>query len=187
MNPLPELPALLTRIGNGEALALKELYQASSNALLGIILSVLKDRHEAEEVLQDVFLRIWKNSQNYHADRGSPMSWMITIARNASFDRYRQRSRRASSLEKATPDLQDSYSVSPDSAPDLLLNAERRAQIRKALGTLVPEQREAIEMAFLSGHTQSEVASHLKVPLGTVKARIRRGMLALKPLLMNHA
>ena len=187
MNPIPEIPALLVRIGDGEALALKELYQISSNALFGIILSVLKDRHEDEDVLQDVYLRIWKNSQSYHSDRGSPMSWMVTIARNASFDRYRQRSRRASSLEKATPDLQDSYSVSHDSAPDLLLNAERRSQIREALRSLVPEQREAIELAFLSGHTQSEVASHLNVPLGTVKARIRRGMLALKPILMTSA
>ena len=183
MNQEPDLSGLFARISAREAAALKELYQAVSGALFGIILSVIKDRHASEEILQDVFLRVWKNVQNYQCDRGSPMSWMITIARNAAFDTYRQRSRRATSHEKATPEIQQSLSMTAESAPDLLLGAERRREIRAALESLVPDQREAIELAFFSGHTQAEVADHLNVPLGTVKARIRRGMLSLRPLL----
>jgi len=185
VNSVPDITALLQRITVRETAALQELYQEVSHTLFGIILSVLKDRHEAEDTLQDVFLRIWKSAASYRSDRGNAMSWVITIARNASLDRYRQRSRRALVQEKSEPELQESLGVTPATAPDLIFSAERREEVRSAMEALAPEQRQAIELAFFSGHTQTEVADQLGVPLGTIKARIRRGMQSLKPLLLT--
>lgn len=183
MNSAIDLKTTLLRVSAGEANALRDLHLAVSDTLLGIIISVLKDRHEAEDTLQEVFLKFWKNSHKFNQKAGSPISWMITVARNTAFDRYRKFSRTASQSQNALPDLREKYTVSPLTAPELLLSSERREEIRKALNSLADDQRVAIELAFFSGHSQSEVAEQLDLPLGTVKARIRRGMISLKPLL----
>jgi len=182
-----DIAELLKRISEKDPQGLKELHQAVSGVMLGIIASILKDQHEAEDTLQEVFLRIWRKADRYLPDRGSPMSWIITIARNAAYDRYRQRSRHQAAQKKVTEDLQDSLSSAPAAASHELLKAELCDQIQKALQTLSRDQREAIELAFFSGHTQTEVAERLAIPLGTVKARIRRGMKSLKPLLTQPA
>ncbi|MGJ8697949.1 MAG: RNA polymerase sigma factor [Verrucomicrobiaceae bacterium] len=184
---MPDLAPLLKRIGEKDSIALRELHQAVSGAVLGVIVSILKDRHDSEDVLQEVFLRIWKRANRYSSDRGSPMSWIITIARNAAFDRYRKRNRQAAAREEATPDLKEALVSSPAIASHELLRAELCDEVKKALTSLSEDQREAIELAFFSGHTQTEVAARLAVPLGTVKARIRRGMQSLKPLLIQRA
>jgi len=187
VSKLPDIEALLQRVTAREAKALQELHQAVSHSLLGVILSILKNQHEAEETLQDVFLRIWKNSASYRSDRGSAMSWLITVARNASLDRYRKRVRQVSEQERAESDLQENYTMPPATATDLILTAERREGIKVAMTSLPDEQREAIELAFFAGHTQTEVAERLGVPLGTIKARIRRGMQSLKPKLLTES
>lgn len=188
MEPEPDLTDLFARITEREASALSELHRLTAHRLFAVILNVLKNRQEAEDVLQDVFLKIWKNASRYNPALGSPISWLITVARNSSYDRYRKRTRFAEQHETSQQDLTDMASTNqPERPDDFLLSTERSQKIRTALESLAPDQRTAIELAFFSGHTQQEVSEKLGVPLGTVKARIRRGMQSLKPHLSSVA
>lgn len=186
MDERDELRKLLGRIREGEASALEALHQMMANRLFGLILNVLKDRHETEDALQETFLKIWKNARDYHENLGSPLGWLMTISRNTAFDRYRKRSRQARQLDHLQDDMKEDSKFDQASAGDeKLLGLEKKKSIREALANLGRDQREAIEMAFFSGHTQQEVSEKLGVPLGTIKARIRRGMQSLKPHLTS--
>lgn len=188
MEPEPDLPDLFARISAREAAALSDLHRLTAHRLFAIILNVLKNRQEAEDALQDVFLKVWKNASSYSPALGSPLSWLITIARNSSYDRYRKRTRLAAQHETSQQDLTEmASSHQPQRADDFILSNERSEKIRSALQSLAPDQRTAIELAFFSGHTQQEVSEKLGVPLGTIKARIRRGMESLKPHLTTLA
>ena len=188
MDPDPDLHPLLTRIAGREPNALTELHQLVANRLFAISLNILKSREESEDTIQEIFLKIWNKASSYNPSLGNPMSWLITIARNTSYDKYRKRVRNAEQLETAKEDLTDMASPhQPHQADDILLSSERNEKIRAALKNLVPDQREAIELAFFSGHTQQEISEQLSVPLGTIKARIRRGMQCLKPQLTQTA
>lgn len=188
MEPDPDLPDLFSRINAKESAALGELHRLTAHRLFAVILSVLKNRQEAEDVLQEVFLKIWKNASRYNPSLGSPISWLITVARNSSYDRYRKRTRVAEQHETSQQDLTEMASSNkPQRADDFLLSNERSQKIRTALKSLADDQRTAIELAFFSGHTQQEVSEKLGVPLGTIKARIRRGMQSLKPHLTHIA
>jgi len=183
MDEASEIKELLSRIGAGQSAALEDLHRLMANRLFGLILKVLKDRHEAEDALQETFLKIWKKAGNYREQSGSALSWLLTVARNTAFDRYRARNRRSDQLETFKEDMKDDPAVNrpSSSADENLVDQERKKTVREALHNLGQDQREAIEMAFFSGHTQIEVSEKLGVPLGTIKARIRRGMQSLKP------
>jgi RNA polymerase sigma-70 factor (ECF subfamily) len=166
--------ALLDRVIARDQQALGELYDAHSRLLFGLILRILKNRAEAEEVLQEVFVQAWTRAHTYHASLGSPAGWLVGIARNRAIDRLRANATRARVLE------------SPDEMPDVE-TPERHAQlseqqhaVHRALDALPPEQRDLIEQAYFLGFTQSELAARYRLPLGTVKTRIRNGMQTLR-------
>jgi RNA polymerase sigma-70 factor (ECF subfamily) len=178
---------LISRMAKGDKLACSELYDRFSRPLYSVALRVLNDQAEAEDVVQDVFLTLWEKSAGFDATRGSPFAWAITLTRNRSIDRLRTRRRRATLLDETlVEDLPGGTAASdPDSADDLIFK-EKSGAVRAALATLPAEQLRALELAFFSGLTQQEIAVRLSEPLGTVKARIRRGLLKLRDTLSLH-
>jgi RNA polymerase sigma-70 factor (ECF subfamily) len=171
--------ALLARMAAGDERALGELYDRHSRLLFGLILRILKDRHDAEEVLQEVFVRAWTRADSYSPPLGSPAGWLVGIARNGAIDRLRTNVVRLRAVEQVTPGP-------PVQTPETLASmSERQREIHTALASLPAEQRQLIECAYFEGLTQSELAARFTVPLGTVKARVRTGLLALRSLLQR--
>ena len=166
--------ALFERVAACDASALAELYDRHSRLLFGLILRILKDQGEAEEVLQEVFVQAWTRANAYNVALGSPAGWLIGIARNRAIDRLRARvvrDRAASSVPAPRP------VETPEARASL---SERQRGVQRALDALPSEQRELIEHAYFLGLTQSELAARFSLPLGTVKTRIRTGLLALR-------
>jgi RNA polymerase sigma-70 factor, ECF subfamily len=175
--------SLLQRIAARESTALAELYDRHSRLLFGLILRIVRDRGDAEEILQEAFVRVWTRAEIYDARMGGPLPWIVRVARNCAIDRLRARRVRAAvhapaidltTVEAATP---ASSTQTPEAA---VLEAERRRTLTGALAGLPPEQRQLIEAAFFEGHTHSELAQRFALPLGTVKTRIRAGMMAMR-------
>jgi RNA polymerase sigma-70 factor (ECF subfamily) len=166
--------SLVERIVAGDERSLAALYDRHSRLIFGLTLRILQDRGEAEEVLQDVFLAVWAKASTYDAALGSPAGWLVRIARNRSIDRLRARSVRARTLEgvEAPP--------AADNPESSAARIEQQEGVLRALGGLPVEQRELIEHAYFLGLTHSELATRFSLPLGTVKTRVRTGMLALR-------
>jgi RNA polymerase sigma-70 factor (ECF subfamily) len=170
---------LLHAVARGDEAALASLYDRYRLILFGLILRILHSRPEAEDVLQDVFIQVWKTAPSFDESRGRPFTWLVTLARSRAIDRLRalgSRQRVADEAMQAAPE-----SVS-DAATDAL-ESERRGVVREALGELPAEQREALVLAYFEGLTQTEIAARLSAPLGTVKTRMRSGMIKLRELL----
>lgn len=167
--------ALLDRIVARDQAALGELYDRHSRRVYGVILRILGDRSEAEEVLQEVFVQAWTRAETYNVALGAPAGWLVRIARNRSIDRLRANSVRAGALE-AAPMPEPAY----DDPETHVAVSERRRSVARALASLPSDQRELIEHAYFAGLTQSELAARFGLPLGTVKTRIRTGMLTLR-------
>jgi RNA polymerase sigma-70 factor (ECF subfamily) len=164
----------LQRVAARDSSALAELYDEHSRLLFGLILRILKDRGEAEEVLQEVFVQAWTRASTYNLQLGSPVGWLVGIARNRAIDRLRANSVRVRTLE-AVPE------PAPVETPERSAAVgEKRRDVQRALDALPAEQRELIELAYFLGFTQSELAARFSLPLGTVKTRIRTGMITLR-------
>jgi RNA polymerase sigma-70 factor, ECF subfamily len=164
----------IERVVARDPAALGELYDEHSRLLFGLILRILKDRGEAEEVLQDVFVQAWTRASTYNLQLGSPVGWLVGIARNRAIDRLRSNSVRVRTVD-AVPE------PPPVETPELSATAgEKRRDVQRALDALPGEQRELIEMAYFLGFTHAELAARFNLPLGTVKMRIRTGMLSLR-------
>lgn len=175
--------ALLTRIASRDAVALGDLYDRHNRLLFSLILRVLRDRGESEDVLQEVFMRVWDRADGYSPALGTPTAWLVRIARNRAIDRLRSRQVRASVAEslEAPPVAAD---MTPAGNPEQLARtAEHRRAIVAALDQLPLEQRTLIDAAYFEGFTQSELAEKFGLPLGTVKTRIRTAMRALRQTL----
>lgn len=148
-----------------------------------MIYQILQDQKESEDVLQEAFLQIWRKAGTYDSSRSGLFTWAVMISRNKAIDRLRSRQRRHRTFEAAVIEAEVVPPEAAGQADALLDQSEQRQQVRAALGRLNDAQREAIDLAFFGGMTQSEISDKLKAPLGTVKARIRRGLLALRELL----
>lgn len=175
--------ALLARVGAREREALAELHQRYSGVLLSTAFRILNNSKDAEDVLQEVFVQIWDKAAIFDVRRGKPLTWAMTLTRNKAIDRLRRLQRR----NRLREDLEKEASagdrtVERDSSHEAAAH-ETQALVRSAVMQLSEDQRRAIEMAFFSGLTQSEIAQTLQQPLGTVKARIRRGMLKLRGII----
>lgn len=170
---------LLRRIAAQDRPALTEFYDQTAGVLFGTAVRILGDTHEAEEVVQDVFVQIWNKAGTFDGTLGAPFHWALGITRNRSIDRVRARQRRTRILESVTEETANNPAASP-SPTDFTLNEEELVNVRSAVKSLPQDQRQAIEMAFFGGLTHQEIAETLNEPLGTVKARIRRGMLKLR-------
>ena len=171
---------LLAAMARGDKAALAALYDQLSGPLYSLAYRMLSDPTEAQDLLQDIFLQSWRTAASYNPGRGSVFSWLTTLVRNRAIDRIRMRRRRAELLSEAAPDLQP---ASGEDSSGSLWRHEKAEAVRTALADLAPDQQQAIELAYFSGLTQQEIAARLNEPLGTIKARIRRGLLKLKDLL----
>ncbi len=149
--------------------------------MFGLAQRVLGDRNAAEEATLDVYLQVWTQAGNYDSTRGNPLSWLCTLARSRAIDQLRASTRRKR-LDSIAPADLGAHSNSHD-PEQLLLLSERGLRLRKAIDQLKPEQSEVIQIAYFSGLTHSEIADRLGQPLGTIKTRIRHGMMRLRELL----
>ena len=163
----------------GEKAACAELYDRFSRPLYSIALKVLRDEKEAEDVIQEVFVTMWERAADFIASRGTAFAWAVTLTRNRAIDRVRKRQRRSTLLELGAEDLQPGAQSTPAATDHLAFQEQARA-LRTAVAALPLEQKAALELAFYSGLTQQEIAERLSEPLGTIKARIRRGLLKLR-------
>jgi RNA polymerase sigma-70 factor (ECF subfamily) len=179
--------ALIRRMAGGDRDALAELYDSLSRPLYSTAKYILNDASEAQDVVHDVFLALWKNAGSFDSSRGAAFSWAVTLTRNRSIDRLRTRANRARLLGKSVPDDLGYGSASDAIGADVRIDLGVRAvAVRSALSELPKEQQRALELAFFSGLTQREIAEKLSEPIGTVKARIRRGLLKLRYALANR-
>ena len=177
---------LLARIAAGDEAAFGSLYDRFSPGLFSFVLKMTRDEKEAEDVLQEGFAHIWRRATTYDPARSSPFTWAVMILRNKAIDRLRVRQRLERTVEKATVE----FSHFPESDETAAGEPERReqgAQIRSALTQIPAEQKQAVELAFFSGLTHEQIADKLGAPLGTIKARIRRGLLKLREFLQEVA
>ena len=178
-----EQARLLAAISRGDKSALASLYDSLSRPLYSLAHRILNDSAEAQDVIQDVFLQIWRKAGTFETSRGSVFGWAATLTRNRAIDRVRMRKRRTELLADSAADVQPApLSGDLDSGGSLWMQ-EKATAVRSALGGLAPDQQKAIELAFFSGLTQLQIAARLNEPLGTIKARIRRGLLKLKETL----
>ncbi|HEX5110445.1 MAG TPA: sigma-70 family RNA polymerase sigma factor [Vicinamibacterales bacterium] len=172
---------LLQRLARRDASALGDLYDRHNRLLFGLIVRILGQRGEAEDVLQEVFMTAWTRAGTYNAALGTPVGWLVGIARNRSVDRLRANAARMRAVEAAPP-LVLAGAGSPEAEA---LSGEQQRAVARALNGLPPDQRDLIEEAYFLGLTHSELAERHRLPLGTVKTRIRAGMLALRQLLSH--
>ncbi len=170
---------LLRRISEGDRAAFAEFYDLYSSLLFSVAIKILHDQKEAEDVIQDVFIQIWEKARAFDAKLGKPSSWAMTFVRNKAIDRIRASQRRARLVENATAEIVPEQMDLP-TANESVCGREKAEFIRTAVTGLPTDQRQAIEMAFFAGLTQNEISERLREPLGTIKARIRRGMLKLR-------
>ena len=173
----PEMRAdvqLLNGIIARDESAVAELYERHNRLLFGLILRILRDRGEAEEVLQEVFLAVWNRAETYNVTLGSPAGWLVRIARNRGIDRLRARDVRDRTVDAIRP------LPAAESPESQAARSEQQRAVTRALDSLPAEQRELIEHAYFLGLTHSELAARFGMPLGTVKTKIRTGMLALR-------
>ncbi len=175
---------VLERVAAGDLDALEELYDRYKTMAYSIAYRITNDATLAEDVVQDAFLGAWRNAAKYVEGRGSVKTWLLSIVHHRAIDAIRRR--------KPTTELPESTDAPPPAltAPDLWgevaagLDAE---MVRRAMGVLSPPQLEAIELAYFSGLTQNEIAERTGTPLGTVKSRIRLGLLAMRRVLLAEA
>jgi RNA polymerase sigma-70 factor (ECF subfamily) len=176
---------LLENTARGDRASFGQLYERYSGVLFSSAFQVLNDQAETEEVLQDVFLQIWDKARLYDRKRGKPLTWALTLTRNKSIDRLRsvkRRHRLKDEVEKEAS-VDEQRGAGAARSTDHVSALETNRMVRAAVLQLSDEQRQAIEMAYFGGLTQNEIAHELAEPLGTVKARIRRGMIKLKDII----
>lgn len=178
---------LIRRINTGDAEALAELYDLYKSLLFGMIISIVKKQEEAEDLLQEVFMRIWEKAHTFDQDRGNAYSWIVTLARNKAIDRVRSKGYKTQ--QKTSTGIEEPEFTLEDDQYDPLettIFSDRAELVKKALKEIPEEQREVIKIAYYGSMTQSEIAEHLDIPPGTVKTRTRLGLIKLKNILENH-
>jgi RNA polymerase sigma-70 factor (ECF subfamily) len=175
------LTPLMARIAAGEREALRQLYQATSAKLFGVCLRILSDREESEDVLQDVYVTIWRRADRFDGARASVMTWVSTIARNRAIDRLRARGPMAYAEQVDDMEIADGQ----DSAETLLSAADDRNRLHGCMSELDDRTQKVIRTAFFEGVTYEALAKSMDAPLGTVKSWIRRGLAKLKGCLQS--
>lgn len=170
---------LLTRIAAGDESAFGRLYDRFAPGLYSLVLRMVRDEKEAEDVLQEGFAHVWRRASTYDPARSSAFTWAVMVFRNKAIDRMRVRQRRDRAVDRASenPLL---FPAQDDRSAEVPALHERQAQVRAALAEIPEEQKLAVELAFFGGFTHEQIAEKLGTPLGTIKARIRRGLLRLR-------
>lgn len=178
---------LMGRVKARDANALRALYDRHSSMVYGLGLRILKDPAEAEDLAQDVFLHLWRKSELFDGARGAFLGWLVSLVRNRAIDRLR--ARRAKEEKTSAFEFERRSDVAPKSLDpnETAYVGELRQAVAKSLAMLPDPQRSALELAYYGGLSHSEIAEKLETPLGTVKARIRQGMLRMRDLLGDFA
>lgn len=178
MSARDEIEELILQAGLGNRTAFQELYGRTSAKLFGVLLRVLNDRAEAEDALQEVFVKIWRNASSFAANDYSPMSWLIVIARNHAIDRIRARKPEAADVDEM-PDLADE---APDPETRAVQRSERH-RIEDCLRELEAARADAVRGAYLDGYSYQELADRHEVPINTMRTWLRRSLMKLKECL----
>jgi RNA polymerase sigma-70 factor (ECF subfamily) len=176
---------LVRRIAQGDQSAFALFYSRLSPVLYGVAFRMMNDHGDAEDVLQEGMAYIWRKANSFDASRSSAFAWAAMILRNKAIDKLRAR-RRSERLQGRVKDFSDLSTDQDDTSALEPLFREQRGRVRSALSQISPDQREALELSFFSGLTHEEIAAKLGAPLGTVKARIRRGVLRLRQLFLGE-
>ena len=174
--------ALLKAIAAKDEAALAQLYDRYRVILFGLLMRILNNREEAEDVLQEVFLQVWRKAADFDENRGRPFTWLVTLGRSRGIDRLRTLAARERVAEAGAREPSEEIS---DAATDAF-KSEQRGLVTDALAKLPDEQKRPIMLAYFDGLTQSEIATNLGAPLGTVKTRMRTGMMRLRELLAGQ-
>ena len=177
-SPSQEIADLIARCAIRDRSAFRQLYERTSAKLFGVTLRILKDRTEAEEAIQEVYVKIWQRADRFVAGPTSPISWLVAVARNHCLDILRAR-------RPASDDLDVALEI-PDSNPSpesVAQNNQERAAIDRCLATLEPDRAEAVRGAYLDGYSYDELASRYGVPLNTMRTWLRRSLMKLKDCL----
>lgn len=169
---------MLVRVAKGDQKAFAELYRVTSSRVFGVILRMMHDRGEAEDILQEVYAAAWRRADSFDPERGSAITWLITLGRNRTIDRMRQR-REELLGDDETPEIADD-APTPAAAAE---SSEERRRLEQCLDRLEPQQGRAVREAFFTGATYNELAQRLAVPLGTMKSWIRRSLMQLRTCL----
>lgn len=195
LNASVDLAALLGRAGLGDRAAFAALYQNTSAHLLGVILRINADRAQAEDVLQEIYVNVWRNAGGFDAARAQPMTWLISIARNGAIDSLRRAKARVQTVSSHgdptedgdETDLTDRIPSGQAGPLELLQQAAQKRDVEHCVAKLSAEQQQCVALAYYQGLSHSEVADQLAQPLGTVKSWLRRALLALKDCLTRAA
>jgi len=174
MTSRDDIEEMILRVSLGDRAAFTSLYDATSAKLFGVCLRILKNTAEAEDTLQDVFVRVWQKAGLYRANGYSPMTWLITLARNAAIDRLRARKGATVHIEEVH-DLSD---ASPTPEAEAIASSESGC-----LDELAPDHSEAVRRAYLDGDSYKDLAARFSVPLNTMRTRLRRSLLKLRDCL----
>lgn len=170
---------LLAATAKGDREAFHQLYQRSSGKLFGVVLRILKNRQMAEDALQDVYLKVWQKAQAYSSDKGKPISWMATIARNRAIDIVR--AARPHQTVDEPGDEEEIFQLGGQSAEGI--DVSDLESLRFCLGEMKRDDRRYVMMAYYEGFSRDELAARFDIPVGTIKTRLRRGLMALRACL----
>lgn len=176
--PSKDIADLIARCALRDRAAFRSLYERTSAKLFGVTLRILKDRSEAEEAIQEVYVKIWQRADRYVAGTTSPISWLVAVARNHALDILRAR-------RPVSDDIDVALEV-PDAGPSperATQDSQERAQIEHCLGTLEPDRADAVRGAYLDGYSYEELAQRHTVPLNTMRTWLRRSLIKLKDCL----
>jgi RNA polymerase sigma-70 factor (ECF subfamily) len=181
MNPSVEPNSLLPAVALGDVAAFEQLYDRHSSTLYGLLLRILANPDDAQEVLQETFVKAWTNAKMFDSVRGSDVAWLISIARSRGIDRLRSRKIRGDREDEAGREVSSSFGfVEKRTGADDAIQSEERSAVRGALAELPEAQRVALALAYFEGLSQSEIAEKLNEPLGTIKTRMQLGMKKLR-------
>jgi RNA polymerase sigma-70 factor (ECF subfamily) len=167
---------LLHAVARGDEAALARLYDDYRVILFGLLVRILNSREEAEDILQDVFIQVWRRAKDFDENRGKPFTWLVTLTRSRAIDRLRQLGARQ---RLATSAAQDQPEEASDALTDTIKSGQKEV-VQRALAELPEDQKQTLVLAYYEGLTQSEIAAKLGAPLGTVKTRMRSGLAKLR-------
>jgi RNA polymerase sigma-70 factor (ECF subfamily) len=179
-----EWTQLIALTAQGDQAALATLYDRTSPQVFGLVYKILNNREAAEEVTLDVYTQVWRQAHTYDRTRGAPGAWLMTLARTRAIDRFRATASEHGRIESL--DAVELFASSDETPEQDVEGQERRHYVQQALAVLTAEQRQAVALAYFYGYSQSEIAEKLQLPLGTVKTRIRLGMIKLREALAPY-
>ena len=181
----PSDEALLNAIADGAVWAMDSLYQRYSRILYSLAYRMVADHQVAEDLLQDAFLAVWRRATTYSPQTGAARSWLISILHHRTIDYLRRVRRRSTIQEAPLEELELNESIAYPDAWDAAWQSVKSSHVRAALMKIPPEQRLVIELAYFQGWTHAEIAEGTQISLGTIKARMRLGLLHLKQILIQ--